>query len=103
MIQTKRGRPMLDTMDKREEVNDKSQGSYTPTRAFAVDVLQGKECIVCFPARISQFRLKGISACGLTAFNLARILFRIAASCHSSPEALDKIASRETVEVPLWS
>ena len=54
MIQTKRGRPMLDTMDKREEVNDKSQGSYTPTRAFAVDVLQGKECIVCFPARISH-------------------------------------------------
>lgn len=90
---------MLGTIAKHEEVHDKHQVSYTPASAFSVDVLQGKECIVCFPGT-SQFRLKGISACGLAAFNFSRILFRIAASCHSLPEALDKIASRETVEVP---
>ena len=87
-------------MDNPKDAHDESQGSYTPTSTLAVDVLQGKERVVCFPGT-SQFRLKGISACGLAAFNFARISFRIADGCHSLLEALDKIASRETVEVPL--
>ncbi|KAL4072313.1 hypothetical protein J3A83DRAFT_4093176 [Scleroderma citrinum] len=74
-----------------------SQGSYTHTNPLAVEVLQGKERVVCFPGT-SQFRVQGVSACGLAALNFARISFRIADSCRSLLEALDRIASRETVE-----
>ena len=81
-----------------DTVYDKPQGSYTPRSTLAVEVLQGKDRVVCFPGT-SQFRLQGVSACGLAAFNFARISFRIAESCRSLLEALDKIASRETVEV----
>lgn len=84
-------------MVSRRDSDTKPQGSYTPRSTLAVEVLQGKDRVVCFPGT-SQFRLQGVSACGLAAFNFARISFRIAESCRSLLEALDKIASRETVE-----
>ena len=78
--------------------HEQPQGSYTPTSTLAVEVLQGKERVVYIP-RSCHFRLQGISACGLAALNFARISFRIVESCRSLLEALDKIASKETIEV----
>ncbi|KAI6014938.1 hypothetical protein EDC04DRAFT_2952186, partial [Pisolithus marmoratus] len=53
--------------------------------------------VVSFPGT-SQFRIHGVSACGLAAVNFARIAFRVIKASRTFPEALDTITSRQTVE-----
>jgi hypothetical protein len=66
-----------------------------------VDILQGRERIVSYPAT-SQFNSgRGVSACGLAAMNFASVLFDL---IHTHGEerlvgVLRAIISRETIEV----
>lgn len=64
----------------------------------AMEVLQGRDRVISFPGT-SQFRVQGVSACGLAALNFARIAFRIVKDHSNILDILDMIASRETVEV----
>ncbi|KAI6102651.1 hypothetical protein EDD16DRAFT_343524 [Pisolithus croceorrhizus] len=82
----------------------KSQTSHygSPTggassQAAEVSAPPGTFRVVSFPGT-SQFRVHGVSACGLAALNFARIAFRIIKTSRTFLEALDTIASRETVE-----
>ena len=58
----------------------------------------GKDHIVSF-AGTSQFTAQGVSACGLAAFNFARIGFRIEESERNLTNVLNELNTREVVEV----
>ncbi|KIO01560.1 hypothetical protein M404DRAFT_1002985 [Pisolithus tinctorius Marx 270] len=68
-----------------------------PTVEAEVPVPQAKIQVISFPGT-SQFRVHGVSACGLAALNFARIAFRVIKSSRTFLDALNTIASRETVE-----
>ncbi|KAG8220154.1 hypothetical protein J3R82DRAFT_1181 [Butyriboletus roseoflavus] len=57
----------------------------------------GKDHIVSF-AGTSQFTAQGVSACGLAAFNFARIGFRIEESLRNLTDVLNELNTREVVE-----
>ncbi|KAI6020284.1 hypothetical protein BKA83DRAFT_689605 [Pisolithus microcarpus] len=67
------------------------------SKSAEVSAPQGTFRVVSFPGT-SQFRVHGVSACGLAALNFARIAFRVIRNSRTFLEALDTIASRETVE-----
>ena len=50
-------------------------------------------------AGTSQFTAQGVSACGLAAFNFARIGFRIEQSRKHLPDILNELGTREAIEV----
>jgi hypothetical protein len=58
----------------------------------------GKDHIVSF-AGTSQFTAQGVSACGLAAFNFARIGFRIEQSKKNLTDVLNELSTREVIEV----
>lgn len=58
----------------------------------------GKDHIVSF-AGTSQFTAQGVSACGLAAFNFARIGFRIEQSKRNLSDVLNELSTREVIEV----
>ena len=62
----------------------------------------GKDHIVSF-AGTSQFTALGVSACGLAAFNFARIAFRIEQNSENLTDVLNKLSTREVIEVSVPS
>lgn len=82
----------------------------TPTRAnrsgfdhrvytSSTQVLKlGKDHIVSF-AGTSQFTAQGVSACGLAAFNFARIGFRIEHGKRNLSDILSELSTRDVIEV----
>ncbi|KAG9314710.1 hypothetical protein JVU11DRAFT_5519 [Chiua virens] len=72
------------------------QGS--PVSLSTTQVLdQGKDHIVSFEGT-SQFAAQGVSACGLAAFNFARVAFRIEQGGKNIPDVLDELSTKEVIE-----
>ncbi|KAF9220031.1 hypothetical protein BS17DRAFT_715811 [Gyrodon lividus] len=65
--------------------------------SLSEDLLAGRDHIVSF-AGTSQFSVQGVSACGLAAFNFARIVFQIEQDKANIWNALSEIGSRKIVE-----
>ena len=63
---------------------------------------RGKDHTVSF-AGTSQFTAQGVSACGLAAFNFARIGFRIEQSKENLTDVLNELSTREVIEVSMPS
>ena len=59
---------------------------------------RGGDHIVSF-AGTSQFTAQGVSACGLAAFNFARVAFRTEQDRRTLADVVDELGTREIIEV----
>ncbi|KAI6041617.1 hypothetical protein EDC04DRAFT_1223331 [Pisolithus marmoratus] len=81
----------------RSQTSHRGSTSSVSSRAVEISAPHERIRVVSFPGT-SQFRVHGVSACGLAAVNFARIAFRVIKASRTFPEALDTITSRQTVE-----
>ncbi|KAH0838651.1 hypothetical protein J3R83DRAFT_6976 [Lanmaoa asiatica] len=85
--------PSLST-SKKYQPNSQAQGDMHPsTKVLAL----GKDHLVSFEGT-SQFKAQSVSACGLAAFNFARIGFRIKHSGKTLADVLNELSTREVIE-----
>ncbi|KIJ08228.1 hypothetical protein PAXINDRAFT_139430 [Paxillus involutus ATCC 200175] len=85
-------------MSKSPTISSKgSQHRNLPSLSMSTEVLGGRDRIVTF-AGTSQFTVQGVSACGLAAFNFARIVFQIERNKGNISDALSEIGTRKIVE-----
>lgn len=70
---------------------------------LSTQVLQrGQDHTVSF-AGTSQFTAQGVSACGLAAFNFARIAFRIEQNRKNLVDVLNELSTKDIIEVSVHS